>query len=225
MTGEKREIISLTENNTSDILFVLLYIFLPCCHGSPLLAADTLVLRSYVHGKGHAAKVAVSGWIINDALPVQFALHLEVSVIVNSGETHRHHWGRVVYLWCGHDRRWLHTSRAESKRSHHESYSHVWASHSKDSTSGQMCSQGKTGALPTPREVLSERGSGYLFISLLVLVPCDSRLTTPIWNTWRYCNKRTEKRENIGVPWLHRSHWLVCLGQVTNLESVKWVRI
>lgn len=86
-------------------LFVLLYIFLPCCHGSPLLAADTLVLCAYVHGEGHAAQVAVSGRIINDALPVQFALHLEVSVVVNSSKTHGHHWGRVVYLWCGHDRR------------------------------------------------------------------------------------------------------------------------
>lgn len=101
MTGEKGEIISLTEYNISDIF--LLYIFLPCCHGSPLLAAGTQVLRSYIHGKGHAAQVAVSWRIINDALPVQFAMHLEVSVIVNSGETHSHDRGRVVYLWCGHD--------------------------------------------------------------------------------------------------------------------------
>lgn len=82
-----------------------MYIFLPCTHGSPLLAADTLVLRSHVHGKGHAAQVAVSGGIINDALPVQFALHLEVSVIVNACETHSHNGGRVVYLWCGQDTR------------------------------------------------------------------------------------------------------------------------
>lgn len=232
MTGEKREIISLTENNTSDILFALLYIFLPCCHGSPLLAADTPVLRSYVHGKGHAAQVAVSGWIINDALPVQFALHLEVSVIVNSGETHRHHWGRVVYLWCGHDRRWLHTSRAEKEKGVTVSHTHM-----SELPIVRIVPQVKC-ARREKLELSQRLGRSFLkeevvvclfFLTSFLLVPCDSHLTIPahppIWNTSRYCNERREKRENIGVPWLHRSHWLVCLGRVTNLESVKWVRI
>lgn len=71
--------------------------------GAPCWQAGTQVLCSYVHGKGHAAQVAVSWRIVNDAFPVQFALYLEVNVIVNAGKAHRHDWDRVVYLWCGHD--------------------------------------------------------------------------------------------------------------------------
>lgn len=56
-------------------------------------------LRSDIQGEGHTAQVAVSGWIINDTLPVQFALYLDVSVVLHSCKTHGHHRCRVVYLW------------------------------------------------------------------------------------------------------------------------------
>lgn len=69
----------------------------------PWLAATSPALRSDVQGEGHTAQVAVSWWTINDALPVQFALHLEVSVVLHPGKTHRHHRGGVVYLWRRHD--------------------------------------------------------------------------------------------------------------------------
>lgn len=99
-----------------------------------------------------------------------------------------------------------------------------------DSTSGQRCLQGKTEALPTPPEVLSIWRSGYLFIYLFLSCTCSlwcqhDKPSTHIWLTAHYCYWGTEKRENFAVPWLHRSHWLVCLGQVRNLESVKSVRI
>lgn len=60
-------------------------------------------LRSDVEGEGHAAQVAVSGWIVDDALPVQFALYLDVSVVLQSWKTHSHHRRGVVYLRSRHD--------------------------------------------------------------------------------------------------------------------------
>lgn len=52
-----------------------------------------------VQGEGDAAQVAVSGRVVDDALPVEFALNLEVSVVLHSCETHRHHRRGVVHLW------------------------------------------------------------------------------------------------------------------------------
>ena len=79
-------------------LYIFLYIFLPHCHGSILLAAASSPLRSDFQGEGHAAQVAVGGWIVDDALPVQFALYLDVSVVLQSCKTHSHHRRGVVYL-------------------------------------------------------------------------------------------------------------------------------
>lgn len=73
----------------------------------PPAGSDIFALCSNVHGEGHAAQVAVSGRIVNDALPIQFALYLDVSVIVHSCKTHSHHrWG-VVDLRLKHDRRYF----------------------------------------------------------------------------------------------------------------------
>lgn len=60
--------------------------------------SDIFALRSDIQGEGHTAQVAVSGWIVNDALSIQFALYLDVSVVLHSCKTHSHHRWRVVYM-------------------------------------------------------------------------------------------------------------------------------
>lgn len=61
-------------------------------------SCDTFALRSDLQGEGHAAQVAVSGRIVNDALSVQFALYLDVSALLHARKTYSHDWWRVVYL-------------------------------------------------------------------------------------------------------------------------------
>lgn len=91
--------------NTFSTSFFFLYNFPPHRHRSLLLVATSSdTLCSDVHGEGHAAQVAVGGRIVNDALPIQFALYLDVSVIVHSCKTHSHHWWGVVDLRSKHDR-------------------------------------------------------------------------------------------------------------------------
>jgi len=41
-------------------------------------------LCSYIQGEGNTAQVAVSGRIIDDALAIEFALYLDVSVVLHS---------------------------------------------------------------------------------------------------------------------------------------------
>lgn len=54
----------------NNFFFSPVYIFQPHCHRSILLAATLFALRSHLQGEGHTAQVAVSGWIIDDALSI-----------------------------------------------------------------------------------------------------------------------------------------------------------
>lgn len=77
------------------------------------------------------------------------------------------------------------------------------------------------------RSFLYEEVVIYFFIFEVALVPCDASTTTPLplSELQHITAIEEQKREDIAVPWLHRSHWLVCLGQVRNLESARCVRI
>lgn len=88
---EERAITYLTESGISTIRFSF-------SSSSPLRA-----LCPHVQGEGDAAQVAVRGRVVDDALPVQLALDLEVSVVLHPCETHRHHRRGVVDLrqTCG----------------------------------------------------------------------------------------------------------------------------
>lgn len=44
--------------------------------------SDIFASRSDIQGEGHAAQVAVGGRVVDDALSVQFALDLDVSVVL-----------------------------------------------------------------------------------------------------------------------------------------------
>lgn len=58
-----------------------------------LTGRDVFPSRSNLQGEGHASQVAVSLRIVDDSLSVQFALHLDVSVVLHSCKTHSHHRG------------------------------------------------------------------------------------------------------------------------------------
>lgn len=66
---------------------------------SPAFFSSLPALCPDVQGEGDAAQVAVGGGVVDDAVPVQLALNLEVSVVLHSCEPHGHHRRGVVYLW------------------------------------------------------------------------------------------------------------------------------
>lgn len=109
-----------------------------------------------VQREGHAAQVAVGGWIIDDALPVQFALNLEVRVVLHPCKTYRHHRRGVVYLRDTRDRGLSSSINNISCIIFYRSgLSRVWASRSMDNTWVQRSFGEKTGFLPKLLEVLS----------------------------------------------------------------------
>ena len=55
-------------------------------------------LRSDVQSEGDGAQVAVGRGVVDDSLAVEFALYIDMSVVLHACKTNRHHWGRVVHL-------------------------------------------------------------------------------------------------------------------------------
>lgn len=55
-------------------------------------------LTSDLQGEGDASQVSVGGRIVNDSFSVQFTLNLDLSAVLDRGETNSNNWSRVVSL-------------------------------------------------------------------------------------------------------------------------------
>lgn len=81
MKDEEREITYFMENNGSTYFF-LVHFPASLLQEHPA-GSDIFALRSDIQGEGHTAQVAVSGGIVDDALSIQLALYLDVSVVLH----------------------------------------------------------------------------------------------------------------------------------------------
>ena len=59
---------------------------------------DRRPLRSDVQSEGDGAQVAVGRGVVDDALAVEFALYIDMSVVLHACKTNSYHGGGVVYL-------------------------------------------------------------------------------------------------------------------------------
>lgn len=81
------------ENNGSTYFFLVHF---PASSQEHPAGSDIFASCSDIQGEGHTAQVSVSRGVVDDALSIQLALYLDVSVVLHRHEAHSHHRRRVV---------------------------------------------------------------------------------------------------------------------------------